>query len=174
MGAGKTSVGRALATKLGWSFVDLDDRIEAQRGRKIATIFREDSEPAFRRMETEALRELLEELGTQPGAAGPRSLAGPQGTVIALGGGAFVQPENAQMLAGLGAPVVFLDAPVEELRRRCGRLGDPRPLYADENQFRQLYEARRRGYMAAGFRVETGGKTVAEVATELVQRLELG
>ncbi len=162
MGAGKTSVGRALAAKLGWAFVDLDPRIEARQGRTVAEIFREQGEAAFRRMEAEALRELLVEL-----ESAPRS-------VVALGGGAFVQAENARLLKEFAAPVVFLDAPVEELRRRCRHLGDARPLYADENHFRQLFAARRGGYMAAGVRVETTGKTIPQVAAEIAERLGLG
>ncbi len=161
MGAGKTSVGRALALQLEWRFVDLDSRIEAQAGRTIAEIFRESGESAFRREETAALRTLLDEL--RQGVA----------AVVALGGGAFVQAENAALLREFGARVVFLDAPVEELRRRCAHLGGARPLFADENQFRQLYEARRSGYMKAGFRVETAGKTVSQVVAEINQRLRL-
>ncbi len=162
MGAGKTSVGRALAAKLGWRFVDLDPRIEQHEGRTIAAIFRELGEAAFRRMETEALRKLLEELRIAPRC------------VVALGGGAFVQAENARLVKGLGGRVVFLDATVEELRRRCRHLGNARPLYADENQFRQLFEARRGGYMTAGIRVDTMGKTVPQVAAEIAERLGLG
>lgn len=162
MGAGKTSVGRALAAKLGWRFVDLDPRIEARQGRTIAEIFQQQGEAAFRKAEAEALRVLMEELGTAPHC------------VVALGGGAFVQPENARLLEEFGARVVFLDAPVEELRQRCRHMGNARPLFADENQFRQLFEARRGGYMAAGVRVDTVGKTVPQVATEVAERLRLG
>ncbi len=162
MGAGKTSVGHALALKLGWRFLDLDHRIETQAGQTIAEIFQASGETEFRRAETAALRELLDEL-RQDAAA-----------VVALGGGAFIQAENARLLWEFGAPVVFLDAPVEELRRRCRHVGAARPLFADENQFRQLYEARRSGYMAAGLRVETSGKTVLQVATEITQQLGLG
>ncbi len=162
MGAGKTSVGRTLAQQLGWRFIDLDCRIEARAGRTIAEIFRQSGESAFRRLETEALRRLLDEL--KHGAA----------AIVALGGGAIAQLENAALLTKFGARVLFLDAPVEELRRRCEHVAAARPLFADENQFRQLYEARRRGYMAAGLRVETAGKTVAQVATEIRQRYGLG
>jgi shikimate kinase len=162
MGAGKTSVGRALAARLGWRFVDLDDRIITVAGCSIADLFREAGEPAFRRAETQALSMLLVELRQAPGA------------IIALGGGAFVQAANARLLQEFGAPVVFLDAPAEELRRRCRHMAGSRPLYADENQFRQLYEARRSGYMKAGLRVETVEKTVGQVAAEVAQRLGLG
>ncbi|MBZ5630799.1 MAG: shikimate kinase, partial [Acidobacteriia bacterium] len=61
-----------------------------------------------------------------------------------------------------------LDASVEELRRRCAGAEVERPLFRDENQFRQLYEARRGGYMAADWRVETGGKTPEQVVEELL------
>src|SRR5271169_4974862 len=105
MGAGKTSVGRSLGHRLGWSFEDLDDRIEARAGRSIPEIFRDLGVTEFRRLETTSLRDLLRELD-----AGPR--------VVALGGGAFAQPENVAMLELAGVPVIFLDGPVEELFRR--------------------------------------------------------
>jgi shikimate kinase len=95
-------------------------------------------------------------------------MTGEDGVVVALGGGAFVQAENAAMLRQTGAPVIFLDASVEELRRRCEGEGAERPLLRDQNQFRQLYEARRGGYMTADFRVDTGGKTPEQVVEELL------
>lgn len=162
MGAGKTSVGRALAAKLGCKFIDLDHRIEVRERRTIADIFQVDGEPAFRKAEAAALQELLTQL--RDGAQ----------AIVALGGGAFVQPENARLLQEFGAAVVFLDAPVDELRRRCRFMSDTRPLYTEENQFRQLYEARRGAYMAAGLRVDTADKTVAQVATEVANLLGLG
>jgi shikimate kinase len=155
MGAGKTSAGRDLAQRLGWRFVDLDEQIERRATRKIADIFRESGESVFRSLETDALRELLGEVATAPGM------------VVALGGGAFTQMENTSLLQQARYPIVFLDAPVAELRRRCAVEGSPRPLFQDENQFRQLYEQRRDAYMKADFRVDTVGKTVAEVAAEV-------
>src|SRR2546423_14156771 len=76
MGAGKTSVGRALGDRLGWRFQDLDDRVRAREGRTVAEIFRESGETEFRRVEHAALRELLAE--TEVGTP----------MVLALGGGA--------------------------------------------------------------------------------------
>jgi len=158
MGAGKSSVGRALSLRLGWGFEDLDDRVQAREGRSIGQIFRESGEAEFRRAEADALRELIGELGSSP-------------RVVGLGGGAFVQPENAALLAQTQAPVVFLDAPVDELFRRCQQEQVERPLRQDREQFHQLYEARRAHYMAGTLRVETAGKGIDAVAAEVARHL---
>jgi shikimate kinase len=159
MGAGKTSVGRALALRLGWDFADLDDLIEQQEGRTVAEIFRDSGESAFRAAETSALLALL---------AQPESAA----KVVALGGGAFVQRQNAQALAASGASVIFLDACIEELRHRCEPAAGRRPLFRNEEQFRKLYEARRQAYMQASVRIETTGLSIDEVVEAIVRRLE--
>lgn len=159
MGAGKTSVGRVLARRLEWSFVDLDERIEQSEGRTITQIFGESGEASFRLLETAALRRLLQEL--HRGAP----------VVVALGGGAPAQPENARLLAEAGVDQVFLDAPVAELWRRCRR--DPPPLARDQQKFHRLYDQRRPHYLAAGLLLETGGKSVDEVAAEAASRLGL-
>jgi shikimate kinase len=161
MGAGKTSVGRALAARLGWRFLDLDERIEQREGRSIAALFHDSGEAAFRRAESAALADLLLELPT----SAP--------TVTALGGGAFVQEENARRLRATGWPVIFLDASLEELRRRCALAHATRPLFQEENRFRQLYEERRMRYMAVELRVDTEAKSVDEVAAEVLARLRL-
>ena len=161
MGAGKTSVGQALAQLLGWRFLDLDDRVEQRLGRSVAEIFRDLGEAAFRHAESAALEDLLEELRS--------SLP----TVAALGGGAFVQDENARRLRATSWPLVFLDASVEELRRRCAVAHSARPLFQEENRFRQLYEERRMRYMAVELRVDTEGKSIAQVAAEVIARLQL-
>jgi shikimate kinase len=161
MGAGKTTVGQRLSRLLKWRFIDLDDRIREREGREIAAIFRDSGEPYFRRVETESLRAVLPELEQEPGC------------ILALGGGAFVRPENVSLLREFGAPVVFLDASIEVLRRRCLRAAAKRPLFRDENQFRQLYEARRESYMAADVRLDTSAKRPAQVARELALLLGL-
>lgn len=165
MGAGKSSVGRALGERLNWVFEDLDDRIERREGRSIAEIFRDSGELEFRRAEREALREVLQEL--RRGAS----------RIVALGGGAFVQERNARLLSDAGATTLFLDAPVEELWERCWRqaneLGAERPLLGSKDQFRELHQVRRKKYSAASARFETAGRSVDVIADEIVKKLNL-
>jgi shikimate kinase len=160
MGAGKTSVGRALSRRLGLPFEDLDDRIQNREGKTIAEIFRESGEAGFRKAETTALREMLGELRRSPG-------------VVALGGGAFVQPDHAALIEQAEVRSVFLDAPVEELLRRCEQEQKERPLRQNPKQFRELYENRRPAYMRAAVRIETSGKDVETVAAEVACSLGL-
>ena len=165
MGAGKSSVGRALGQRLNWVFEDLDDRIQQREGRTVAAIFRDSGEAAFRLAERAALQQTIEEL------------KGGVARVVALGGGAFVQPENAALLKSAGVPTVFLEAPVEELWKRCCRqAGDAateRPLLKSIEQFRVLYEKRRKGYSRASLRIGTAGRKIHDIAAEIVTGLDL-
>jgi shikimate kinase len=147
MGAGKSSVGLALSRKLGWPFEDLDECIEKQECRSIEQIFQQSGEAVFRRLEHAALRSLIRDLGASP-------------TVVAV-------------LEEIGFPVVFLDAPVEELFRRCQQQELNRPLRRDLQEFQRLYETRRPYYLKAALRIETGGKDVERVVTETMKRLGL-
>ena len=164
MGAGKSSVGKALAARLNWTFEDLDDRIERRERRSVAQIFRESGEAAFRRAEHSALQDLLDGLADDP-------------RIVALGGGAYVQTRNAELLTSAGVPIIFLDAAVEELWGRCSKqaieTGAERPLLSDPDQFRQLYETRRCFYAEAPHTVQTGGRTVDEIATEIEHAFDL-
>lgn len=156
MGAGKSSVGRALAERLGWSFQDLDDVIERSQEKSVARVFAESGEPAFRAAESAALRQVLEESGDEPA-----------GLVLALGGGAFAQRENRRALHHSGGAVVLLQAPVEELRRRCAREPGRRPLAVDPVRFEKLFAERKAAYDLAPLRVETMNKSVEQVAAEI-------
>lgn len=160
MGAGKTSVGQALARRLGWRFEDLDERIQNRERKSIDQIFSTTGEAAFRIVEQETIRELLESVG-------------PSRQVIALGGGAFAYPASYDAIRRSEFPVVFLDAPVEELWRRCREQAIQRPLGRDLEQFRDLYRARRAYYERARLRVETCGKDVESVAAEVACSLGL-
>ena len=160
MGAGKTSVGRALSRRLGWRFEDLDDRIQTREGRTIPEIFQTSGETGFRQAERAALAELLQQQSGAP-------------VIAALGGGAFVQAEIAALLAEAEATTVFLDASPDELWRRCGTDVVVRPLRREEAEFRRLYDVRRPRYLQATLKVETGGRAIAEIIDEIASVLKL-
>lgn len=166
MGAGKTSVGRALAALLGWRFFDLDQEIELQQKATVREIFQGQGEAQFREIETAALREMLERVPA------------PARMVIAVGGGTFVQPHNAVLLRNAGARVVFLETPLEEMLERCGTEsqspeGNLRPLASDPDAFRALYARRLPQYRSADVTLSTAGKTAEENAQEIADRLGL-
>jgi shikimate kinase len=158
MGAGKTTVGHELGRRVGCTFIDLDDVIVAKAGKSIAEIFATSGEPAFRALENQALRRVLSEVPERP-------------TVIALGGGAFVQRDNIEVIRRSGIPTIFLDAGIDTLLMRCRAERKTRPLAQDENLFRQLYRDRRSAYMKADYRVETARKAVREIVSEILSRL---
>lgn len=153
MASGKTTVGAHLAKRLGWEFVDIDTEIEKSQGRSIASIFLEDGEASFRHHEAATIQKYVDLV--QAGV--PR--------VVALGGGAFIQERNWQLLKDNGI-TVWLDCPIELVHQR---LGDDatRPLAADRSKLAQLYEDRRPLYSRADFRVPICDEDVASV----VQRI---
>ena len=150
-GSGKSTVGAALAELLGLPLHDTDAAIEAAEGRTISDIFVEDGEPAFRTLErAEVARALAHDAG-----------------VLALGGGAPVDPLTEQLL--VGQTVVFLDVGIADASKRVG-FDQSRPLLAVNpraswvrlmNERRPVYER------VATFRVDTAGRTPQEVAAEV-------
>jgi len=163
MGSGKNAVGQEIARRLTWDFVDLDVCIETRERQTIPEIFRLRGESGFRLAETDALRDLL-----------ANSLA--RDAVVALGGGAFAQPGNQELLRPWTS--IFLDAPVPELWQRCvedeaaGRAH--RPLQKDPEQFAQLHAQRLPSYRQASLIVNTSGKQVAAICDEIERALQLG
>jgi len=158
MASGKSSVGRELARRLGWEFVDLDARIESRERKTIPEVFRDRGELGFRIAETSALRDLL-----------TGSLE--RDSVVALGGGAFVQERNRALLRQW--PTVFLEAPVSELWQRSLTDGIERPLRGDPGRFALLYAERLPFYREASMVVETEGKPVAAICVEIEAALQL-
>lgn len=156
MGSGKTTVGKALAEELRWPFFDLDELIVSAEGRSISDIFQSDGEPAFRRMEAHALAGLL---ARRPPA------------VVALGGGAFIQEENRELLRQSGALTVFLDADPVMLFERCCAEGPGRPLLRSREAFLDLYEQRRPIYLKAGLVVSVEGRTPRQIAGEIARQI---
>ena len=144
MGSGKSAVGQALARRLNCRFLDLDPRIEAAAGCSIPEIFDRQGEAAFRQLEHEQLRQVLCEVGAAP-------------AVVALGGGAFAQPQNVELVEESGGFTVWLDAPPEILLQRCRRHGADRPLARDPERFRSLYRERIPFYARARHHVQATG-----------------
>jgi shikimate kinase len=157
MGAGKSSVGKRLANRLGAGFVDLDERIEGAAGMAVGEIFASRGEAAFREMERRAVREAV----SVPGR------------VVSAGGGAFVDTENRRLLKGY-APVFLLEVSPETVLARLS--GDAaRPLLAGpdrEHRIRELLRERAPSYAEADHAVRTDGRTVEQVADEIMALLE--
>jgi shikimate kinase len=99
------------------------------------------------------------------------SSSGP--TVLSLGGGAFIDNTNQQLLRENKVETVFLDAPAEELFRRCAQPGVIRPLLRDAEHFRALFEQRRPAYLKATLCIQTAGREIESIVDEIISRLGL-
>jgi shikimate kinase len=135
MASGKSTIGRALAHRLGWSFFDSDDEIEAAEKSTIAEIFSGRGEAEFRRIESDIIRQHV------------RWIERGRPAVLALGGGAFVQAVNRELLMGNGI-AIWLDCPFETVQRRVAATSH-RPLARDPENFAELFRTRRDAYSAA-------------------------
>lgn len=131
MGSGKTTIGRRLATRLGWPHFDSDEQVEQRTGRTVPQILEEDGEPAFRAEETRALAAAV-------ASDGP--------AVVSVAGGAVLDADNRRRIRDAGT-VVWLRAEVESLAERVGD-GAGRPLLSGdvEGNLRRLYAQRREIY----------------------------
>jgi shikimate kinase len=163
MGAGKTTVGRALARILGETFVDLDDAVREYEGRGPRELIDAEGEESFRESETRALRRVLEE--------------GSARVVVATGGGAWTLARNRSLVAEHGCLSVWLDAPFELCLRRIEEQGgrDSRPFARDIERAAKLYEQRLAAYRQADLRVAVAPEASAEeLAAEIVAALGEG
>jgi shikimate kinase len=139
MGAGKSTVGRHLAHRLGWSFFDTDAEIEAAERTAITDLFASRGEPEFRRIEAAVIGQHV------------RWIERGRPAVLALGGGAFSLPGNRLLLENNGI-TVWLDCPFETVQHRVAQ-ATHRPLARDPEAFAALSHARRGHYRLADVRV---------------------
>lgn len=153
MAAGKSTVARALGHRLHWRFEDIDDLIERRERMPVADIFTRHGEPYFRQAEREMLQVL-------------RPL---RHTVIATGGGTFVDPDNRAMMC-LDGTVVWLDVPLPDLIGRIPQDGR-RPLAADRAQLERLYEARTEVYRLAHIRVAAARLSASQVVDRILEAI---
>ena len=156
MGCGKSSTGRALAERLGARFMDLDAEIVARDGRPIPEIFRAGGEAAFRAVELETLRAVLDEAASAQGDV-----------VLALGGGTLTVPAAREIILA-ETECVFLRTRFETIRARLGAADASRPLFADAEA---LFAARAPIYAQAPHAVDTDGLTPAAVADAILALL---
>jgi shikimate kinase len=148
MGAGKSSAARALSRRIGWRAEDIDERIEAREGRRVAEIFAQRGEPYFRSVESAVLQELLPA----------------RQVIVATGGGTFVDAGNRALMLSDGA-VAWLDVPLARIIDRVPQDGR-RPLASDRAQMEQLFENRRAAYSQAHVRLDA-----SRPLPEVVERL---
>lgn len=157
MGSGKSSVGRVLAARLACRFVDLDAEIVVTAGRSINDIFAHDGEQTFRSMESACLKRML---------GGGRS-------VIATGGGVVLADDNRSCMRRQGV-VVNLVVSLPQVLKRLHGAAD-RPLFAGgnaANSVKLLMDGREQFYADADIRIDTDGKSVEDVAAEILRFLE--
>lgn len=153
MAAGKTTVAKAVAARLGWRADDIDELIEARERRTVTEIFARQGEPYFRAIERDILRLLLP----------LRHL------VVATGGGTYMDPDNRTAI-NLDGLSIWLDVPFDELVARIPADGR-RPLAADRAQLERLYALRRAVYAGAHVRIDASGTRPGEVVERIVEAL---
>ncbi len=154
MGAGKTTVGRALAGLLRRRFVDMDERLARRLGMSIPQVFAELGEDAFRQAESRELRRLARQ----------------GGLVVATGGGLVERAANREVMRASGS-ILHLDASLDTCRRRLGAEVEGRPLWRDQAAVAALYERRRPAYAECDLSLKVDGRGPEEVAQSAAVKL---
>jgi len=164
-GTGKSLVAKEVGRRLHWAFVDTDNEIVKQAGKPIAQIFRQDGEAEFRELERETIRKACQQ----------------RQTIIAIGGGAIVDPQNYELLAKT-ALIVCLEAKPETIYERlfheaaCSPETEVRPLLATDNpleRITQLKASRQPYYAKSDWTIHTDGLSINEVAEEVMRAWRL-
>jgi shikimate kinase len=153
MAAGKSTVARCLAARLGWRAEDVDELIEARERRTVSEIFARQGEPYFRSVEREILRLLL-----------PL-----RHVVVATGGGTFMDADNRAAM-NLDGMSIWLDVPLEVVLSRLPADGR-RPLAADRAQMERLFALRQTAYAQARLRIDAGSAGAEDIAEQILERI---
>lgn len=153
MASGKSSVGRALAKRLGYSYTDTDEIVQDRSGLSAAEIFAQNGEEGFRRMEREALFLACD---SPP-------------VVVATGGGLFVSADARERIRTTGVSV-WLDVPLAVILERSAT-SDDRPLLGNPQEMAGLLAGRESSYVLADIRINAGNKSVEELAEEIQRKL---
>jgi shikimate kinase len=158
MGSGKSTVGKILAERLGCRFVDLDAEIVIAAGCSINDLFARDGEDGFRKLESFQLEQVLAEEG---------------GRVVATGGGAVISAQNRTLMRNRGV-IINLKVTLEQLLTRLNGCSD-RPLLAGGDAAKRaamLMDEREQYYADSDIRIDTDGKSVEDVAAEILCSLK--
>ncbi|WP_408954666.1 shikimate kinase [Natroniella sp. ANB-PHB2] len=158
MGTGKSSVGKKLAEKVGYKFVDLDQEIVKYEGLEIPQIFATLGEEYFRQLETEVTKKIAKK----------------DKQVIATGGGVVLKEENLEALKDNGT-LALLTATSEEILRRTSQDGNRPLLEVDDplGKIEKLLTERKENYNCTPYQVDTTGLSLTEVVDEIIEQLEL-
>ena len=158
MGTGKTSVGKRLAKRLGWQFVDVDHMIESSASKPISSIFAEHGEAVFRRFEQRMIRHVARK----------------DYQVIATGGGAFIDVQNRSRLRASG-PVICLTARPKVIFSRVSKRLDARPLLAAGvdplSRIKALMQQRTSAYAQADLTIDTSDSSLEQVVKQVWEKI---
>jgi len=158
MGVGKSTIGKLLAEKMNYGFIDMDEEIERREGKSISEIFRIKGESKFRVLESDLVKELSKR----------------EKTVIACGGGVIMDGMNAKLLSD-SSKMVYLTASIDEIINRTST-NNNRPLLNVSNRVDitlELLEKRSPVYLSyADVTLDTTGKTPNEIVSELMEAIK--
>jgi len=154
MGCGKTRIARELAKRLNLELIDLDHRITKREGRSPAQLINEDGEASFRSIESDVLREVL---------------ASSDSCVIALGGGAWIEERNRELIEQYSFTSIWLDAPFEVCWARIKASDEERPLGKTREEAQARYDRRRPIYALARVHIPVRAEEDLEVRLLLIQ-----
>lgn len=156
MGCGKTTIGRKLAVRLGYRFVDTDYQIEKEQNARVKEIFAEHGETCFRELETDLLRRLVNV----------------NNTIIATGGGILTTPGNIEIIRDIGISI-YLKAAVDDIFERISR-NSKRPMLQTENPRQtvvDLLEKREDLYSQADHVINTASLKMGHIVSQIIREL---